>query len=239
MASRKDLKDAVVAARAAQSGWSQATAYNRGQILYRMAEMLEGRTEQFVSEISELTGVTVKKAHDEVEQSIDLLVWYAGWTDKISALDGATNPVAGPYYNFTIPEALGVVGFIAPKKSALLGFIAGIAPIIASGNTVIALASENAPLPAMSLAEVIATSDVPGGVVNILTGKTAELAPWFASHMDIDGLDITGLESKFVADIKIAGAQNLKRIHAFKDTATPGRILAFMESKTVWHPIGV
>ena len=239
MASRKDLKDAVVAARAAQSGWSQATAYNRGQILYRMAEMLEGRTEQFVSEISGLTGVTVKKAHDEVEQSIDLLVWYAGWTDKISALDGATNPVAGPYYNFTIPEALGVVGFIAPKKSALLGFIAGIAPIIASGNTVIALASENAPLPAMSLAEVIATSDVPAGVVNILTGKTAELAPWFASHMDIDGLDITGLDSKFVADIKVAGAQNLKRIHAFKDTATPGRILAFMESKTVWHPIGV
>ena len=239
MASRKDLKDAVVAARAAQSGWSQATAYNRGQILYRMAEMLEGRTEQFVSEISELTGVTVKKTHDEVEQSIDLLVWYAGWTDKISALDGATNPVAGPYYNFTIPEALGVVGFIAPKKSALLGFIAGIAPIIASGNTVIALASENVPLPAMSLAEVIATSDVPGGVVNILTGKTAELAPWFASHMDIDGLDITGLDSKFVAEIKVAGAQNLKRIHAFKDTATPGRILAFMESKTVWHPIGV
>lgn len=239
MASRKDLKDAVVAARAAQGSWSQATAYNRGQILYRIAEMLEGRREQFISEISELTGVTVKKASDEVEASIDLLVWYAGWTDKISALDGATNPVAGPYYNFTIPEALGVVGFIAPKKSALLGFIAGIAPIIASGNTVIALASESAPLPAMSLAEVIATSDVPAGVVNILTGKTAELAPWFASHMDIDGLDITGLDSKFVADVKVAGAQNLKRIHSFKDVATPGRILAFMESKTVWHPIGV
>jgi acyl-CoA reductase-like NAD-dependent aldehyde dehydrogenase len=239
MASRKDLKDAVVAARAAQGSWSQATAYNRGQILYRIAEMLEGRREQFISEISELTGVTVKKASDEVEASIDLLVWYAGWTDKISALDGATNPVAGPYYNFTIPEALGVVGFIAPKKSALLGFIAGIAPIIASGNTVIALASESAPLPAMSLAEVIATSDVPAGVVNILTGKTAELAPWFASHMDIDGLDITGLDSKFVAEVKVAGAQNLKRIHSFKDVATPGRILAFMESKTVWHPIGV
>ena len=239
MASRKDLKDAVVAARAAQSGWSQATAYNRGQILYRIAEMLEGRREQFSSEISELTGATAKKASDEVEASIDLLVWYAGWTDKISALDGATNPVAGPYYNFTIPEALGVVGLIAPKKSALLGFIAGIAPIIASGNTVIALASENAPLPAMSLAEVIATSDVPAGVVNILTGKTAELAPWFASHMDIDGLDITGLDSKFVAEVKVAGAQNLKRIHSFKEVATPGRILAFMESKTVWHPIGV
>ena len=239
MASRKDLKDAVVAARAAQGSWSQATAYNRGQILYRIAEMLEGRREQFISEISELTGVTVKKASDEVEASIDLLVWYAGWTDKISALDGATNPVAGPYYNFTIPEALGVVGFIAPKKSALLGFIAGIAPIVASGNTVIALASESAPLPAMSLAEVIATSDVPAGVVNILTGKTAELAPWFASHMDIDGLDITGLDSKFVAEVKVAGAQNLKRIHSFKDVATPGRILAFMESKTVWHPIGV
>ncbi len=239
MASRKDLKDAVVAARAAQGSWSQATAYNRGQILYRIAEMLEGRREQFISEISEITGVTVKKASDEVEASIDLLVWYAGWTDKISALDGATNPVAGPYYNFTIPEALGVVGFIAPKKSALLGFIAGIAPIIASGNTVIALASESAPLPAMSLAEVIATSDVPAGVVNILTGKTAELAPWFASHMDIDGLDITGLDSKFVAEVKVAGAQNLKRIHSFKDVATPGRILAYMESKTVWHPIGV
>jgi acyl-CoA reductase-like NAD-dependent aldehyde dehydrogenase len=239
MASRKDLKDAVVAARAAQSGWSQASAYNRGQILYRIAEMLEGRSEQFISEISEITGATKQKALVEVEQSIDLLVWYAGWTDKISALDGATNPVAGPYYNFTIPEALGVVGFIAPKKSALLGFIAGIAPIIASGNVVIALASESAPLPAMSLAEVIATSDVPAGVINILTGKTAELAPWFASHMDIDGLDISGLDSKLVAEIKIAGAQNLKRIHSFKEIVTPGRILAFMESKTVWHPIGV
>jgi acyl-CoA reductase-like NAD-dependent aldehyde dehydrogenase len=239
LASRKDLKDAVVAARAAVSGWSQATAYNRGQILYRIAEMLEGRSEQFASEISELTGVTPKKAHEEVEASIDLLVWYAGWTDKISALDGATNPVAGPYYNFTIPEALGVVGFIAPKKSALLGFVAGIAPIIASGNTVIALASESAPLPAMSFAEVIATSDVPAGVINILTGKASELAPWFASHMDIDGLDITGLDAKLVAEIKVAGAQNLKRIHSFKENATPGRILAFMESKTVWHPIGV
>jgi len=239
MASRKDLKDAVVAARAAQSGWSQASAYNRGQILYRIAEMLEGRSEQFISEISEITGATKQKALVEVEQSIDLLVWYAGWTDKISALDGATNPVAGPYYNFTIPEALGVVGFIAPKKSALLGFIAGIAPIIASGNVVIALASESAPLPAMSLAEVIATSDVPAGVINILTGKTAELAPWFASHMDIDGLDISGLDSKLVAEIKVAGAQNLKRVHSFKEIATPGRILAFMESKTVWHPIGI
>lgn len=239
LASRKDLKDAVVAARAAVSGWSQATAYNRGQILYRMAEILEGRSEQFASEISELTGVTPKKAHEEVEASIDLLVWYAGWTDKISALDGATNPVAGPYYNFTIPEALGVVGFIAPKKSALLDFVAGIAPIIASGNTVIALASESAPLPAMSFAEVIATSDVPAGVINILTGKASELAPWFASHMDIDGLDITGLDAKLIAEIKVAGAQNLKRIHSFKENATPGRILAFMESKTVWHPIGV
>jgi len=239
LASRKDLKDAVVAARAAHSGWAHATAYNRGQILYRIAEMLEGRRDQFVAEISELTGVTPKKAQDEVEASIDLLVWYAGWTDKISALDGATNPVAGPYFNFTTPESLGVVGFIAPKKSALLGFVAGIAPIITSGNTVIALASESAPLPAMSLAEVIATSDVPAGVVNILTGKSAELAPWFASHMDIDGLDISGLEAKLVAEIKKAGAQNLKRIHSFKEISSPGRILAFMESKTVWHPIGV
>jgi acyl-CoA reductase-like NAD-dependent aldehyde dehydrogenase len=239
LASRKDLKDAVVASRAAHSRLGHPTAYNRGQILYRIAEMLEGRRDQFVAEISELTGVTPKKAQDEVEASIDLLVWYAGWTDKISALDGATNPVAGPYFNFTIPESLGVVGFIAPKKSALLGFVAGIAPIITSGNTVIALASESAPLPAMSLAEVIATSDVPAGVVNILTGKSAELAPWFASHMDIDGLDISGLEAKLVAEIKKAGAQNLKRIHSFKEISSPGRILAFMESKTVWHPIGV
>jgi len=239
MASRKDLKDAVVAARAAQTGWSQTTAYNRGQILYRIAEMLEGRRDQFIAEICELTGMTPKKASDEVEASIDLLVWYAGWTDKISALDGATNPVAGPYYNFTIPEALGVVGFIAPKKSPLLGFVAGVAPIIASGNTVIALASENAPLPAMSFAEVIATSDVPSGVINILTGKSTELAPWFASHMDIDGLDITGLDAKLITEIKVAGAQNLKRIHSFKEVAAPGRILAFMESKTVWHPIGI
>jgi acyl-CoA reductase-like NAD-dependent aldehyde dehydrogenase len=239
MASRKDLKDAVVAARAAQTGWSQTTAYNRGQILYRIAEMLEGRRDQFIAEICELTGMTPKKASDEVEASIDLLVWYAGWTDKISALDGATNPVAGPYYNFTIPEALGVVGFIAPKKSPLLGFVAGVAPIIASGNTVIALASESAPLPAMSFAEVIATSDVPSGVINILTGKSTELAPWFASHMDIDGLDITGLDAKLITEIKVAGAQNLKRIHSFKEVPAPGRILAFMESKTVWHPIGI
>jgi len=239
LASRKDLKDAVVAARAAYGGWSQATAYNRGQILYRMAELLEGRSEQFASEICKLAGITPKKAHEEVEASIDLLVWYAGWTDKISALDGATNPVAGPYYNFTIPESLGVVGLIAPNKSLLLGLVAGIAPIIASGNTVIALASESAALPAMSFAEVIATSDVPAGVINILTGKASELAPWFASHMDIDGLDITGLDAKLVAEIKVAGAQNLKRIHSFKENATPGRILAFMESKTVWHPIGV
>ena len=239
LASRKDLKDAVVAARAAYGGWSQATAYNRGQILYRMAELLEGRSEQFASEICKLAGATPKKAHEEVEASIDLLVWYAGWTDKISALDGATNPVAGPYYNFTIPESLGVVGLIAPNKSLLLGLVAGIAPIIASGNTVIALASESAALPAMSFAEVIATSDVPAGVINILTGKASELAPWFASHMDIDGLDITGLDAKLVAEIKVAGAQNLKRIHSFKENATPGRILAFMESKTVWHPIGV
>jgi acyl-CoA reductase-like NAD-dependent aldehyde dehydrogenase len=239
LASRKDLKDAVVAARSALAGWSQATAYNRGQILYRIAEMLEGRSDQFVAEISELTGLPPQKARVEVTASIDLLVWYAGWTDKISALDGATNPVAGPYYNFTIPEAIGVIGFIAPKKSPLLGFIAGVAPIIASGNTVVVLASQSAPLPAISFAEVVSTSDVPAGVINILTGKTSELAPWFASHMDIDGLDITGVDSKLIEEIKVAGAQNLKRIHAFKDTATPGRILAFMESKTVWHPIGV
>ena len=237
LASRKDLRDAVVAARAAQSGWSQATAYNRGQILYRIAEMLEGRREQFISEISELTGVTVKKASDEVEASIDLLVWYAGWTDKISALDGATNPVAGPYYNFTIPEAQGVIA-VAPKDE-FLAFIDSIAPVITSGNSVIALVPGASAVPAMTFAEVLATSDLPHGVINILTGSHDELAPWAASHMDIDGMDISGIDKKKRTALKEAGAENLKRIHHFDDAQTPNRIYAFMEAKTVWHPIGV
>ncbi len=238
LASRKDLRDAVVAARSAQISWDSATAFNRGQILYRIAEMLEGRREQFVDEIILLTGVAKSKAQKEVTESIDLLVWYAGWSDKLTSLAGATNPVAGPYYNFTIPESMGVVGVIAPEIPALLGFIDAIAPVIVSGNTCVVIASSKAPLCAMTFAEVLATSDLPAGVINILTGKKDELAPWMASHMDIDGMDITGISSKNEGELRRAGAENLKRIFTFKK-AEPARILAFMESKTVWHPIGL
>ncbi len=238
LASRKDLKDAVVAARAAQSSWNKASAYNKGQILYRIAEMLEGRRAQFVDEIVLVTGATKSKAEKEVTDSVDRLVWYAGWSDKLSSLSGALNPVAGPYYNFTVPESMGVIAAIAPEVPSLLGLIDAIAPIIVGGNTVVVLASTKAPLSAMSFAEVIATSDVPAGVINILTGKKDEIAPWMASHMDIDGFDISGLAAKSHGAIRIAGAENLKRIYSFK-SADPGRILAFLENKTVWHPIGL
>lgn len=237
LASRKDLRDSVVAARAAQSGWAKATAYNRGQILYRIAEMLEGRTDQLSTEISESSGITVKKARDEVFSAIDRWVWYAGWSDKLAAVYGATNPVAGPYYNFTIPEAQGVIA-VAPQEN-FLAFIDAIAPVVTSGNTVIALVPGSASIAAMTFAEVLATSDLPHGVINILTGSHDELAPWAASHMDIDGMDISGIDKKKRADLKIAGAENLKRIHHFDSSVTPTRIFAFMEAKTVWHPIGV
>ncbi|KGA16746.1 hypothetical protein GM50_13700 [freshwater metagenome] len=238
LASRKDLRDAVVAARAAQPGWAKATAFNRGQIMYRIAEMLEGRADQFAQEISLQTGVSAKVSMQEVTDAVDLLVWYAGWSDKLPSLAGATNPVSGPYYNFTVPEALGVVGVIATIDKPLLGLIEAIAPVLVSGNTAVVLASSSAPLSAISFAEVLATSDLPNGVLNILSGQQSELAPWFASHMDIDGLDISGLPESERAAVKEAGVENLKRISAFAKTAEPGRILAFMEAKTIWHPIG-
>jgi acyl-CoA reductase-like NAD-dependent aldehyde dehydrogenase len=238
LASRKDLRDAVVAARAAQPGWAKATAFNRGQIMYRIAEMLEGRADQFAQEISLQTGVSAKVSMQEVTDAVDLLVWYAGWSDKLPSLAGATNPVSGPYYNFTVPEALGVVGVIATIDKPLLGLIEAIAPVLVSGNTAVVLASSSAPLSAISFAEVLATSDLPNGVLNILSGQQSELAPWFASHMDIDGLDISGLPEADRAAVKEAGVENLKRISAFAKTAEPGRILAFMEAKTIWHPIG-
>ncbi len=238
LASRKDLKDAVVAARAAHSGWNKATAYNKGQILYRIAEMLEGRRAQFIDEIISATALTKSKAEREVADSVDRLVWYAGWSDKLSSLSGALNPVAGPYYNFTVPESMGVIAAIAPETPSLLGLIDAIAPIIVGGNTVVVLASSKAPLSAMSFAEVLATSDLPAGVINILTGKKDEIAPWMASHMDIDGFDISGVGAKSQGVLRVAGAENLKRIFSFK-SADPGRILAFLENKTVWHPIGL
>ena len=237
LASRKDLRDAVVAAK--NTNWSSATAFNRGQILYRIAEMLESRTSQFVEEIVALDGVSIAEAKREVSEAIDLWVWYAGWADKISAAVGGTNPIAGPYYNFTIPEPLGIIGVIAEEKQSLLGLVRGLAPVIAAGNTAVVIASESRPLTAITLAEVLATSDLPAGVVNILTGKKSELIPWLASHMEVDGIDISGADPKSDTEIKVAGSENLKRIHRFDKEISPKRILSFMEYKTVWHPIGI
>jgi acyl-CoA reductase-like NAD-dependent aldehyde dehydrogenase len=237
LASRKDLRDAVTAARAAQSGWSKATAYNRGQILYRIAEMLEGRAEQFESEIALTSQITALKAKAQVTDAIDRWVWYAGWSDKLQAVSGATNPVAGPFFNFSISEPQGVIA-IASDVS-FIDFIDAIAAAVVSGNTTVVLVPASLAVPAMTFAEVLATSDLPAGVINILTGSLDELAPWAASHMDIDGFDISGINKKKHGELKVDGAENLKRIHAFSNGKSPSRILAFMESKTVWHSVGV
>ncbi|MGZ4637868.1 MAG: aldehyde dehydrogenase family protein [Actinomycetes bacterium] len=246
MGSRKDARDAVVAARKAFPGWSAATAYNRGQVLYRVAELLEGRRAQFVDEVAAGEGLSARKAEAVVDEAIDRWVWYAGWSDKVAAVHGSSNPVAGPYFDFSVPEPTGVVAVLAPQNSSLLGLVSVIAPAIVTGNTVVVLASEHAPLPAVSLSEVLATSDVPGGVVNVLTGRTAEVAPWLASHMDVNAIDLSGAPDQAV-ELEIASADNLKRVvrpDAARDadwTATPGlgRLLAYLETKTVWHPVGV
>ena len=239
LASRKDLRDAVVVAKAAQSGWANATAFNRGQILYRVAEIMQGRSDQFIDEICALEGVTTKVAKTQVEEAIDTWVWYSGWCDKLSSVTGSLNQVSGPFYNFTTPEALGVVAIFAENKPSLLGVVRTLAPVIASGNSAVLIASESYPLPAITLSEVLATSGVPAGVVNILTGKIAELAPWVGSHMEIDGVDVAGLSKKQEEELKLVGADNLKRIFRFSPTNHPERILSFMEQKTVWHPIGL
>lgn len=239
LASRKDLRDSVVAAKAAQPGWEKATAFNRGQILYRVAEIMQGRRDQFIDEICAMEGVTTKVAKIQVEEAIDTWVWYSGWCDKLSSVTGSLNQVSGPFYNFTTPEALGVVAIFAENKPSLLGVVRTLAPVIASGNTAVLIASEGYPLPAITLSEVLATSDVPAGVVNILTGKIAELAPWVGSHMEIDGVDVAGLSKKQEEELKLVGADNLKRIFRFSPTNHPERILSFMEQKTVWHPIGL
>jgi acyl-CoA reductase-like NAD-dependent aldehyde dehydrogenase len=229
-ASRKDLRDAVQAARGAQPKWASATAYNRGQVLYRIAEMMEARADEFAS---------LCTGREEVERAIDRWVWYAGFADKLAQVLGSTNPVAGPYFNFTIPEPTGVVGTIAPDEPPLLGLVSRIAPALTGGNAVVALASETQPLAAIELAEAIATSDVPGGVVNLLTGQRAELAPWLAAHMDVNALDITGANG-LRADLERAAAENVKRVVvADPDAQSLWEISAFMELKTVWHPIGV
>jgi acyl-CoA reductase-like NAD-dependent aldehyde dehydrogenase len=241
-ASRKDLRDAVRAARAAQPEWAGRTAYNRGQILYRVAELMEGRRSQFEAE---LIDVGAKDPRKGVDASIDRWVWYAGWADKIGQLLGATNPVAGPYFNFTIPEPTGVVGIVAPPDQALLGLVSRLAPAVVSGNTTVVLASESSPLPAVSLGEVLATSDVPGGVVNVLTGLTDELVPWLAGHMDVNAIDLTGLVPASRAEAERLSAENVKRVvrardvDPFADDAqSPYEITALMEFKTVWHPMG-
>jgi acyl-CoA reductase-like NAD-dependent aldehyde dehydrogenase len=242
LASRKDVRDAVVAARAAFPKWSGATAYNRGQILYRIAEMLEGRRAQFVDEVA---ASEPGAAQSTVDSAIDRWVWYAGWADKIAQVTGSANPVAGPFFNLSSPEPTGVVGIVAPPDSGLLGLVSVLAPVIVTGNTAVVLAAPDRPLPAVSLAEVLATSDLPGGVVNVLTGKVPELAPWLAGHLDVNGLDLTGVtDPDFAATLERDAAENLKRVlrPAPADWATePGidRMLAFLETKTVWHPKGV
>jgi acyl-CoA reductase-like NAD-dependent aldehyde dehydrogenase len=246
LGSRKDARDAVVAARKAFPGWSAATAYNRGQVLYRVAELLEGRRAQFVDEVVAGEGLSARKAEAVIDETIDRWVWYAGWSDKIAAIHGSSNPVAGPYFDFSVPEPTGVVAVLAPQGSSLLGLVSVIAPAVVTGNTVVVLASEQAPLPAISLSEVLATSDVPAGVVNLLTGRTAEMAPWLASHMDVNAIDLTGAPEQ-ARELEVAGADNLKRVlrpDAARDAdwaVTPGldRLLAYLETKTVWHPIGV
>jgi acyl-CoA reductase-like NAD-dependent aldehyde dehydrogenase len=241
-ASRKDVRDAVVAARAAQSGWESASAYNRGQILYRIAELLEGRGEQFVSEIRLQTGKSVAAATKEVENAIDSWVWHAGWSDKIDSVAGSMNPVAGPFFNISTNQPTGVVGAFAPQDSALLGLVNTIAPAIVSGNTLVVVSSEIWPLSAITLGEVLETSDLPSGVVNILTGSAKELGSWMASHLDVNALDLEGCESP--AEMELLAAENLKRVLRAGSydrnmaTGSLSHILDLMEIKTVWHPKG-
>ncbi|MCM3812396.1 aldehyde dehydrogenase family protein [Streptomyces sp. DR7-3] len=244
LASRKDARDVVVAARKAFGGWSGATAYNRGQILYRVAEMLEGRRGQFIHEVADAEGLSKSKATAQVDAAIDRWVWYAGWSDKTAQIAGSANPVAGPYFNLSTPEPTGVVALLAPQDSSFLGLVSVIAPAIVTGNTAVVVAAERAPLPALSLAEVLATSDLPGGVVNILSGRTAEIAAPLAAHQDVNAIDLAGAKPELAVELEKAAAENLKRVlrpQAVDWAADPGtgRLLAFLETKTVWHPMGV
>ncbi len=239
LASRKDARDAVVAARAAFGGWSSATAYNRGQVLYRIAELLEGRRDQFVDELVSAEGLSRSAAVKQVDTAIDAWVWYAGWADKYVQVAGNGNPVSGPYFNLSTPEPTGVVAIVAPQSGgSLLGFVSVVAPAIVSGNTVVVVAQQSAPLSAISLSEVLATSDVPGGVVNVLTGSPAEIAPWLAGHADVNAIDLAGAGDLEWVDMQIAAADTLKRVLAPEGGApAPSlhRIVALTETKTVWH----
>jgi acyl-CoA reductase-like NAD-dependent aldehyde dehydrogenase len=247
LASRKDAREAVVAARKAVAGWSGATAYNRGQILYRIAEMLEGRRDQLAAEVAAAEGLSARRAAEVVDATVDRWVWYAGWTDKLVQVFGSTNPVAGPYFAFSTLEPTGVVAVLAPQASSLLGFASVVAPALVTGNTVVVVTSEERPLPAITMAEVLATSDLPGGVVNVLSGRTAELAPHLAAHMDVNAIDLTGLagEADLAAELEAAAADNLKRVVRapaeepdWRAVPDPQRMLALTEVKSVWHPAG-
>ena len=252
-ASRKDLREAVRAARKAAGGWADRTAMNRGQVLYRVAELMEGRRDQFVAEVSQAEGVREAKSRELVARAIDRWVWYAGWADKISQVLGSANPVAAPYFNFTIPEPTGVVGIVAPEPSSLLGLVSRLAPPLVAGNAVVVIASETRPLAAVTLTEVLATSDVPGGVINVLTGLKAELVPVMAGHVDVDAIDVWGVPDALRTEVELVAADNVKRLSRrpagvsdarfdwLDDRATerPEWIAAFLEMKTVWHPVGV
>ena len=237
-ASRKDLRDAVRIARAAQEGWAARTAYNRGQVLYRVAEMLEGRRAELATLLSD-TGLATEAAEEEVEASIDRWVWYAGWSDKVHHVLGTVNPVAGPYFNFTVPEPTGVVGLVASGRPALLGLVSRLVPAIVGGNAVVVVTGGDASLIAVTLGEVLATSDVPAGVVNVLTGERAELLPWLISHLDVNAVDLTGADDDLEAEVVAEAAANVKRV-VFGDVEeeSPYAIADFMEMKTLWHPIG-
>jgi len=248
LASRKDARDAVVAARKAFAGWSGRTAYNRAQILYRVAEVMEDRRPQFVEAVRQSEGLGTARAEQVVDEAIDRLVWYAGWADKISQVVGGANPVAGPFFNLSTPEPTGVVAVLAPQQSSLLGLVSVVAPAIVTGNTVVVVSSYDRPLPAVTFSEVLATSDLPGGVVNILTGSAATVAPWLASHMDVNAIDLTGVagDAELATSLERDAAENLKRVRRAPATepdwtADPGitAMTAFLETKTVWHPIGV
>ena len=228
-ASRKDARDAVRAARAALPKWAGTTAYNRGQVLYRIAEMIEARSSEFAD---------VSTGRDEVDRTVDRIVWYAGWADKLAQVLGSSNPVAGPYFNFTVPEPTGVVAVVAPDEPPLLGLVSRVVPALTGGNAVVAVASETHPLAAVELAEALATSDVPGGAVNLLTGRRDEIAPWLASHMDVNAIDITGADGS-ATELERAAADNVKRVvRGRADSQSPWEIASFLELKTVWHPVG-
>jgi acyl-CoA reductase-like NAD-dependent aldehyde dehydrogenase len=247
---RKDIRDAVRAARKAQPGWAKKTAYNRSQILYRIAELMEGRREQFITEVAEAQGVSRRRATREVDAAIDRWVWYAGWADKFSQVIGSVNPVNGPYFNFSVPEPTGVVGVIAPEESSLLGLVSRLAPVIVGGNAAVVVASESRPLPAVTLTEVLAASDVPGGVVNLVTGLRREVVPALAAHMDVNALDAFGVLPSEAAAVEVTAVENVKRLVRppagglerydwLADRAQSAYLIGeWIETKAVWHPIG-